>query len=241
MTDIHPQDCVAVDTTTSLNDMINRKRFGKTLRSLRGYAGLSRRKLASRAGLSLFWVADLERGMAAPTEDFRAALERAIGCPLYYGKHQKVTVRVGEREAAIDVGIAPLIRELWVAGIGTINSCQQSTRGRIWVQFWSARDAEEFLDIVARCEQEDDLYCRMKARGTGQGTLPDWKYSVHVGHLALHKEIIDDCVEDCYDPPTTSNFKISLRIPAQDLPIVLQRLRDHNASHGKDRGKGNGI
>jgi transcriptional regulator with XRE-family HTH domain len=237
MTDIHPQDRVAVNVITSFTDMFYRKSFGETLRSLRGCVGLSRRELASRAGLSLFWVADLERGMLAPTEDDRAALERAIGCPLYYGTHEKQTVRVGERVADIDVGIAPLIRELWVAGIGTFSSCQQDSRGRIAVEFRSSVDAEKFLYIVARHAQGDNnLYWRIRGERRGEGTLPAWECFALVEDLLLNDEFVENCAKYSYEPPDEFRVMISVRFPPQDLPIVLQRLRDHNASHGKDRG-----
>jgi transcriptional regulator with XRE-family HTH domain len=244
MSDIDANDRVAANEVNAMNSQEERDRriFGETLRSLRGYAGLSRRELARLAGLPVSRVARLERGKAAPDEDARANLERAIGCPLYWGMHQAVNVRVGDRVADIDVGIAPLIRELWVAGIGTFSSCQQDTLGRIGVQFSNAYDADEFLSIVARYEPgDDDLYWRMKAAGTGQGTLPDWEYSTNVDDLALHEEIIDDCEQYSYEPPAEFRFTISVLFPPQDLPTVLQRLQDHNKVQEEVRGKGTGI
>jgi transcriptional regulator with XRE-family HTH domain len=214
----------------AIQEELDRRHFAEALRSLRRYAGLSRRALAGRAGLPLARVARLEQGKAAPSEDTRARLERAVGCPLYFGKHEQVAVRVGEREARVDVGIAPLIRELWVAGIETILSCQQNTLGRIWVEFMDVLAAGTFLNIVARYgDGNDDLYWRMKAEGRAHGTLPDWEYSVLVEDLALDEGIIDNCVEYSYDPPADFDFWLGVRFPPQDLPVVLQRLNDHHA------------
>jgi hypothetical protein len=94
----------------------------------------------------------LEQGKDAPSDDTRARLERAIGCPLYFGEHQQVVVEVGDRKAQVDVGIAPLIRELWVADIDTCLSCQQDWLGRIWIDFSSVEEMVSFLNVVARYE-----------------------------------------------------------------------------------------
>lgn len=41
-----------------------------------------------------------------------------------YPLHKQAHIRVGERQADVDVKIAPLISELWRAGINTVASCQ---------------------------------------------------------------------------------------------------------------------
>lgn len=49
-------------------------------------------------------------------------------------KHRQVTVRVGPWCEEIDEQIAPLIREMWIAGIETSMSCQDGW-GKVWLQF----------------------------------------------------------------------------------------------------------
>jgi transcriptional regulator with XRE-family HTH domain len=209
---------------------LDRRHFGEVVRSLRGYAGLSRRELARRAGLPLSRVARLEDGKAALSDDTRARLERVIGCPLYFGKHQQVVVEVGDRKAEVDVGIAPLIRELWVAGIDTYLSCQQNTLGRIWIDFCSVEEMVSFLNVVARYEDgDDDLYWRMNLRFRRSGHLPNWEYSIHELDFALHEETDSGSVVCSYDPPADFHFTASVRFPPQDLPVVLQRLKEHNS------------
>src|SRR5262249_30679529 len=91
-------------------------------------------------------------------------------------------------------------------------------------------DIVTFLNIVAQYQDgNDELYRRINPVCTKAGQLPDWEYSVMVSDLALNEEIIDDCVECSYESPTDFHFSVSVRFPPQDLPVVLQRLKDHNA------------
>jgi transcriptional regulator with XRE-family HTH domain len=147
-------------------EQFNRWHFAETLTSLRHYAGLSQKELARHAGVPLSTVARLEQGRAAPSDAIRAKLEKAIGCPLYYGDHEQVRIKVGDREAEVDIGIAPLIRELWIAGIYTFMSCQQTFLGRIWIEFPDLRDCQNFLNIVAQYKvDKDSLYWRINVQG----------------------------------------------------------------------------
>ena len=67
-------------------------------------------------------------------------------------KHCTVHVTFGEQHADIDKGIAPLIREMWRAGIVTSQCCQDSPPGWIWLEFMSSFELEKFLDIVGAYE-----------------------------------------------------------------------------------------
>jgi hypothetical protein len=169
-------------------------------------------------------------GHHRPSEGLRALLEKALGCPLYYGRHRQVSVQVGPWQADVDEGIAPLIRELRRAGVETLKSCQQNKRGRVWLCFPAACEAERFLNLVARfVDGYDQLYWRMKADSQNVGPLPDWEYAVNIEDRALLEEVANDSVYYSYDPPPAFVFSVSVRFPPQDLPTVLRRLREHNA------------
>jgi hypothetical protein len=183
-------------------------------------------------------ISQLERGQATPTQNARAQLEKALGCPLYYGAHRQVPVQVGRWQADVDEGIAPLIEEIWRAGIETVMSCQQNTFGRIWLCFLHACEAEKFLDVVARYQDgEDELYWRINPHWDNRGPLPQWEYSVNVEDLALVNVGDEDVIEYAYDPPPAFLFSVSVRFPPQDLPVILERLREHNAQAAGENGQ----
>src|SRR5258706_413246 len=46
--------------------------------------------------------------------------------------HKQVKVKANGREAMVDVGIAPLIKQLWLAGIDTWMSCENRRPGAAW-------------------------------------------------------------------------------------------------------------
>src|SRR5262245_5404423 len=64
-------------------------------------------------------------------------------------ERERVPVAWGERDAEVDIELAPLILTLWEAGIGTSNSSQERWPGISWIEFLTASDAEQFLDLIA--------------------------------------------------------------------------------------------
>lgn len=135
--------------------------------------------------------------------------------------HNSTLVRVRHMEAEIDVEIASLIEELWIAGIHTHCSCQENTPGIAWISFDSGKDAERFLAIVA-LEYEgdcDSLYARMLGG--------DWTFDALPDDLAVGD---DDVIEPRGSP--NISIAVSVRFPRSDIPEVERRLRDHNAADG---------
>ena len=63
-------------------------------------------------------------------------------------KHPTVRIIYGDQEADVDKQIAPLIKEMWKAGIETYQSCQDNPPGWIWIQFMSSHELEKFLSII---------------------------------------------------------------------------------------------
>src|SRR4051812_11598389 len=63
--------------------------------------------------------------------------------------HPTVTLTAPDAHGVeIDVDIAPLIEALWQLGVRTVESCQESQPGFVWIAFANAADALDFLRAV---------------------------------------------------------------------------------------------
>lgn len=154
-------------------------------------------------------------------------------------KHTQVEVSFEDQSAFVDEGIAPLILELWKAECDTVLSCQENRPGVVWVCFSTAADAERFLDIVARYEEDvDSLYNRIahqwaRDEEPHEGPPPDdWKYTAVLNDFAISdgNELPDGSIEQSHAGRCCFSFGISVRFPASDMPVILQRLREFNAA-----------
>ena len=155
--------------------------------------------------------------------------------------HKQVLVQVDDMKAEIDAGIAPLIRELWKAGIRTFNSCQENKPGIIWIEIATVDDGIAFLNIVAHYEEEEEehsfLYNRI-CHGwdiDDETSLPFWDYAVFPRDLGLYPILDDDdTVFEIHDGRTDFNMSLSIRFPTADYPVLLQRMTEHNAQNSQD-------
>jgi hypothetical protein len=131
--------------------------------------------------------------------------------PIQFGRdHATVRVKAGGFSADIDRTIAPLIREIWRAGIATVQSCEDplggwddQPPGKAWVLFASGGDAEKFLRLA--CEP-----ARMPSAFGGKD------------HWRLFVRRIDLSV------PARPVMNISVMLPHRDLAEVVKKLRAHN-------------
>jgi transcriptional regulator with XRE-family HTH domain len=199
------------------------RRFGVMIAEMRDDYRLTRAELAKRAGLSHSTIACVERGSKQPCDGTIRKLEQAFGCRLYLEEHKEVPVKVLDREADIDEAIAPLIEQIWLAGINTVMSCQQSIGGKIWVEFDTCEDLVEFLNIVMGWpteDREDRLFGRINPELEADGPYPEWSYELNLADLA-----IDD---GRYAGPDLACF-VSVRFPPQDYPTILERMKNYNA------------
>ena len=97
----------------------------------------------------------------------------------------------------MDEEIAPLILALWKADIYTVNSCQENMPGIAWVEFLTADDAAEFLNLVAEYEEGiDTLYNRITQRLRWEDdramSAPFWEYAVYPHDAGLVEEFTED-------------------------------------------------
>lgn len=147
------------------------------------------------------------------------------------GRHRTVSIAYGDWKADIDIAIAPLILEMWRAGIETYLSCQGSPPGWIWIMFGDVDALRCFLNIVGRFEpSRRSLHHRMR-RGYDlpEGALPGrWWYRMVVDDSTTL--VAEDDEEDCWTEPELPDWQIRfcLHFPRKDLSMVLQRLIEHN-------------
>ena len=146
--------------------------------------------------------------------------------------HEQSLAEWGDRHDLVDREMAPLLSELWRAGVGTYSSCQDlgesladlafrhphmagyvdSLRGRASIDFVPP-DAQLFLDLVAAAGPPPPLYDRM-TRWTAEGA---WSFNLPMLDL----------------PDGAGGFSfrilsIQLHFPRADLPEVTGCVRRHN-------------
>lgn len=145
--------------------------------------------------------------------------------------HKQIRVCIGDREADIDEGIAPLIEELWKADIETFNSCQENKPGIIWIQFASPEDASRSLDIVAQYEDGvDTLYNRARIAWAPfddkDMTAPFWEYAILPEDMAMVEEYDEneDLIEESHMGKPCFTFSVSIRFPVADYAVILERM-----------------
>jgi hypothetical protein len=127
--------------------------------------------------------------------------------------HATVRVCVKNLEADIDVEIAPLIREMWLAGIETVLSCQENPKGWVWIEFLGLEDMERFLAAIDDSgAQSDSLFSRMAWESSDLDTW--WDY-----------EIMPQVLGPSRSPIVLS---ISIRFPRSDRGEVQRRLKRYN-------------
>jgi hypothetical protein len=147
--------------------------------------------------------------------------------------HETVYVQFGDMEADIDVGIAPLIEEVWRAGIMTGLSCQEIRPGKARIVFLTAEDAETFLNIVVGeySHDYDSLYNRIRqAWSTGDEDKDSWwDFATGADDESIEDDDLPDgSGEEWSIGPPQFKFSISIRFPVTDIPVLLERMKVHN-------------
>lgn len=143
--------------------------------------------------------------------------------------HRLVRMRHRGREIDVDEEMAPLIQELWRAGIETVACCQEGEDGLAWIEFRQAGDAERFLNAVAVYEDGNaSLYRRLSwlaftpdEEGGARLHPKSWRYWVRP---------VDETLQTEGPASNRPAFVLSLSVlfPREDLPILLGRMRGRN-------------
>ncbi len=139
-------------------------------------------------------------------------------------RHPAITISVGAWREEIDIELAPLIREVWVAGIETFMSCQETVPGISWIEFPSVVELLRFLNLVTRFEPGiDTLYNRINYQRTGQLSAPTWDYQLRL------LDILDGQEEQTVDGYAILEATVGVYFPSTDIPVLVERLKEFNA------------
>ncbi|MDQ3931515.1 MAG: hypothetical protein M3252_01565 [Actinomycetota bacterium] len=153
--------------------------------------------------------------------------------------HDTVMVRHPDGyEVPLDVEIAPLVAEIWRAGVRTQQSCQEGHSGYAWLVFDDLGDLAFFLSIIGVYEPDkDSVWNRMTEHdSTAPSAGPEfepgrWRYG-----LLPYVELSGDEWPLDAEPlvPTGFgrngwNFVPSVEFPQSDVPALLWRLQVFNA------------
>ena len=157
--------------------------------------------------------------------------------------HPTTTVTHEDRAAEVDVELAPVILEIWRAGIDTIHSCQdvgenvaglaaglphladvvRRESGRASIGFAGGDAVMAFLDVLANAGPRDQLYERMV-----HWASPDaWQLVLGVQDQGLRDgeagQGVDGAALSCL---VLASFQV--RFPRSDVGEITERLRRHN-------------
>ena len=146
--------------------------------------------------------------------------------------HEQSLAHGGDRSDLVDLELAPLLSELWRAGLGTYSSCQdlgesladladwhphmadyvQSLRGTASIDF-APPDAQPFLDLVAAAGPPEPVYDRM-TRWTADGA---WRFNLPILDLP-----------DGAGGYSFRILSIQVHFPRADIRAVTDCVRRHN-------------
>ncbi len=148
-------------------------------------------------------------------------------------KHKTIHVNIGDLEADIDEMLAPLVKEIWKAGISTANSCQENQPGVAWIEFFSSIDATEFLDIVAGeySDEFDSLYNRIRGEWsrTSDPVQGKWQFDIHPVDMSIRQWYVDDNIDEKPTGAPEFIFRVSIRFPCTDINVLLQRMLENGS------------
>jgi hypothetical protein len=149
-----------------------------------------------------------------------------VDAPNHTRRHPEVLVDVEDRKERIDEMIAPLVREIWLADIRTVMSCQETDRGVAWIEFAAVDDLARFLNVVAPYEEAaDTVYDRVASHLCVPAPDGLWEYTPipHDGGSGDRDPLEGD--------PVDFDFTAGAYLPQSDIPQVLTRLVAHNQTH----------
>lgn len=141
-------------------------------------------------------------------------------------KHKQVMIKHGDLEAKVDEKIADLILNLWKMDIITILSCQNNVpKNYVWIEFFSAEDAERFLNIVAEYDEDmDSIYQNIVGRWSD--LKHEWIYDVHPVDFGVTYDYDKNnkFVEKTFDGNHAFQFNIAIRFPNKHLQFVKDKV-----------------
>jgi hypothetical protein len=177
--------------------------------------------------------------------------------------HPATTVTHGDLAADVDIELAPLVVEVWRAGIPTIHSCQdvgenvadvavhlphlaevvRRETGRASIGFPDVGAMGAFLDALANAGARDPFYERML-----HWASPDaWQVTVAVQDLGLEpagsggraerEGNTDDLAPDGTPRSRLAPVSFQVRFPRPDVVEMTERMRRHNRGDAVPLGR----
>jgi len=143
-------------------------------------------------------------------------------------KHKIIFVEYKKELEEIDEKIAPLIFEIWKAGLKTCNSCQSNPKDYIWIEFCNIKNASKFLEIVIKY---DKVYGSMYWRALNNYGSKNWLIDTSLFDCYLIDEIRNEEVVHIHKNKNNEikvDFRVSIRFPKKDYSIILKRMKNYN-------------
>jgi molybdopterin-guanine dinucleotide biosynthesis protein A len=135
-------------------------------------------------------------------------------------EHKTIELTYEGTPVDIDKKIAPLIEEIWKAGISTANSCENNNPiNYIWIEFDTSIGCENFLNICFKnIDKNNDIFIRAMCKHEWDKNA--WIYSTCV-----------DCYNSDSDIIKNTIMGTSVRFPKQDYQFIYDKFVEHNKSN----------
>ena len=145
------------------------------------------------------------------------------------GPHPTVSFTYKNENVDIDELLAPLIIEIWKAGIGTWMSCQEVEVGIAWIEFDSVDDLLKFANIAISYDADvNSTYNRIEwNRKTLGMTLPEWEFRFSL----MDMNYSDSDSERIFGNEVDFVATVGAYFPHEDIAPMLSRLREYNSCH----------
>lgn len=156
------------------------------------------------------------------------------GQTMFDHKQAKVFFPEYQELIEVDEGIAPLLSNIWDAGMITCNSCEENEPGIMWIEFFSMKDVEKFLLIqidalgnrIHRHPDFNDWFC-YRILGYEGSNLRPWRYDAHPNIYPVTPN-----QKSIYSKTASGRrieLSISVRFPREDYPVVLDLIENYLA------------
>jgi len=155
-------------------------------------------------------------------------------------KPNLTVVQHGDWTAHVHPAVAPLMIEIWKAGIVTIDSQPEPRIGWVQLEFMTPRDARKFVNLVARYDANPfGIYNRIRgdrvANDAEQEVHGRWEFGLHPCDIAIEQDEGNEHVAgERTTGPVDFQFAVSIAFPISDTPTLVQRLREFNRPHRQE-------
>jgi len=127
----------------------------------------------------------------------------------------------------MDIDTAELERELTRAGIDVTRIHYNDANRRVVIEFPTSEDGAALLNIVAKYVPDNEpLYQRIFAGGNDALA---WQYFVRPFDVSSIQMKVESATLN-WKPPKRFKLVIFVRLPPEDVPIIVELVRDFNES-----------